>query len=136
MNLPFETLVMVALIGAAVGWLASQVASSETGFGLPADVVAGLVGAFAGAFAAPRLGLGPDGSELALLAVALVGAAIVVAGARYLADVWASQVEPRADAEGRPLPPGERPERRTSLLPVRAPRISEEERSRLWMRDT
>lgn len=136
MNLPLETLVMVALIGAAVGWLAGRVSASDIGFGLGADLVAGLVGAFAAAFAAPGLGLGPDDSELALLAVAMVGAAIVVAGARYLADVWASQVEPRADAEGRPLPPGTKTERRASLLPGRAPRISEEERSRLWIRES
>lgn len=136
MELPFDTLVLVALVGAATGWCARFV-SQEEGFGLIGDVVAGLVGAFAGAFAAPQLGVGPDTSTFAVVATALVGAAIAVAGARYLADTWASQTSPRADAEGRPLPAGaDEAEVRRAARPQRPARVSEAERSRLWMRES
>ncbi|MDC7786275.1 GlsB/YeaQ/YmgE family stress response membrane protein [Rhodoplanes sp. TEM] len=138
MELPFETLVLVALVGAATGWCARFV-SQEEGFGLIGDIVAGLVGAFAGAFAAPKLGVGPDASTFAVVATALVGAAIVVAGARYLADTWASQMSPRAVPDGRPLPAdGDEAgaPRAPRPRPARPVRVSEAERSRLWMRES
>ncbi|MFD2182642.1 GlsB/YeaQ/YmgE family stress response membrane protein [Rhodoplanes azumiensis] len=108
MDLPFATLALMVVVGAATGWLARHVAS-EPGFGPIGDSVAGLVGAFAGVGLARKLGMGADVATVAVVGTALVGAAIAVAGARHLAEVWASQVSPRADAEGRPLPPPETP---------------------------
>lgn len=90
MNLPFETLVLVLLIGLAAGWLARS-QSDESRLGPLGEMAAGLVGAFAGAFAAPHLG-SPAGSVLGTVLAAMVGAAVVVLGARHLAGVWASQV--------------------------------------------
>ena len=131
MDLPFETVVLVTLVGAAAGWFVSHL-SEAPGFGLGGDLIAGLIGAFAGAVAAPKLGIEAGASSLALIVTTLVGAVVVTAGVRYLAGVWDSQRSPRADAYGRPLPPEERAE----AAPRRAgqSRISEEERARLWMR--
>jgi uncharacterized membrane protein YeaQ/YmgE (transglycosylase-associated protein family) len=90
MNLPFETLVLVLLVGLAAGWLARS-QSDASRLGPLGEMAAGLVGAFAGAFAAPHLG-SPAGSVLGIVLSAVVGAAVVVLGARHLAGVWASQV--------------------------------------------
>lgn len=90
MNLPFETLVLVALVGLAVGWF-FQTLSQESRLGPLGEMIAGLVGAFAAAAVAPHLG-GPAGSPLGLVVGAAVGAVVLLLGARHLAEVWASQV--------------------------------------------
>ena len=51
-----ETLLIILLIGAIAGWLAGQIVQG-TGFGLIADIVIGIIGAFIGNWLLPRLGI-------------------------------------------------------------------------------
>ncbi|RAI40066.1 hypothetical protein [Rhodoplanes roseus] len=116
MNLSFETLLLVALVGAAVGFL-GRMMSGDTGLGTLGDVAAGVVGAIAGAAAAPKLGIAADTTNFAIILVALVGAVVVLLGARYLAEVWQSQRRTSAEPDAREQAPPTAAER-TTLAPA------------------
>jgi uncharacterized membrane protein YeaQ/YmgE (transglycosylase-associated protein family) len=54
--MPVETLVIWLLVGAVAGWLAGMIVKGG-GFGLFGDIVVGIVGAFAGGWLLPKLGV-------------------------------------------------------------------------------
>src|SRR6059036_1255008 len=56
MNMSSESLLVILLVGLVAGWLAGHIVQG-TGLGLINDMVIGVIGAFAGEWAMPRLGI-------------------------------------------------------------------------------
>ena len=73
-----ETLLIILLIGAIAGWLAGQIVQG-TGFGLIADIVIGIIGAFIGNWLLPRLGIHLGVGIVAAIIAATVGAVVLLA---------------------------------------------------------
>jgi uncharacterized membrane protein YeaQ/YmgE (transglycosylase-associated protein family) len=73
MNIPVETLLIWALVGAVAGWLAGMIVKGG-GFGLIGDIVVGIVGAFVGGWLLPKLGVHLGVGVVALIASATLGA--------------------------------------------------------------
>jgi len=72
-----ETLLLWLFVGLVAGWLASAVVGG--GFGIPGDIVVGIVGAFIGGFVFRSVGRGPVFSGLpGTIFVAFVGAIILL----------------------------------------------------------
>jgi uncharacterized membrane protein YeaQ/YmgE (transglycosylase-associated protein family) len=71
-----ETLLIILLIGAIAGWLAGQIVQG-TGFGLIADIVIGIIGAFIGNWLLPRLGLHLGVGIVAAIIAATIGAVVL-----------------------------------------------------------
>jgi uncharacterized membrane protein YeaQ/YmgE (transglycosylase-associated protein family) len=71
-------LIMTAIVGGIVGWLASMVMKTNAQMGLIANVVVGIVGASLGGWLAGLVGIAPV-SPLAGLLVAIVGASVLIA---------------------------------------------------------
>jgi uncharacterized membrane protein YeaQ/YmgE (transglycosylase-associated protein family) len=72
-----ETLLIILLIGAIAGWLAGQIVQG-TGFGLIADIVIGIIGAFIGNWLLPRLGLHLGVGIVAAIIAATIGAVVLL----------------------------------------------------------
>jgi uncharacterized membrane protein YeaQ/YmgE (transglycosylase-associated protein family) len=77
------------VVGLLAGWLADKVADGS-GFGLFMDLVLGLTGALIGGFVLDLMvgndtGVGGDAGFAGSLAVALLGACVLLTGARFLA---------------------------------------------------
>ena len=64
------------LIGGVIGWIAGLITRGR-GYGLPADIVIGIVGAMLGGLMARVLGL-YIGSSMGMFMLAVVGAVILV----------------------------------------------------------
>ncbi|MHB1417059.1 MAG: GlsB/YeaQ/YmgE family stress response membrane protein [Chloroflexota bacterium] len=76
----FSTLV----VGLIAGWLASRLMGAG-GYGLIGDIIVGVIGAFAGGWLATQfLGIGVTGINLTSVAIAVVGAVILIAVYRAL----------------------------------------------------
>ncbi|EJW13254.1 putative membrane protein [Rhodovulum sp. PH10] len=88
MTLSTDIWIVILLIGAGGGWLATTT-SWGTGFGLFADVVVGLVGAFVGTWAGPRFGL--DASITGAVIGAVIGTGVLLAFAKFAGDTWGPQ---------------------------------------------
>jgi uncharacterized membrane protein YeaQ/YmgE (transglycosylase-associated protein family) len=71
-------LIMTAIIGGIIGWLASMVMKTNAQMGMIANVVVGIVGANLGGWLARLLGFAPT-SALAALLVAVIGASVLIA---------------------------------------------------------
>jgi uncharacterized membrane protein YeaQ/YmgE (transglycosylase-associated protein family) len=76
------------VVGFIAGWLAAKVVGGG-GYGVIADVILGLIGALAGGFVYDLVtksdtGVGGDTGFWGSVAVAFVGACILLAGARFL----------------------------------------------------
>ena len=71
-------IVMAAIIGGIVGWLASIVMKANAQMGIIANVLVGVVGASLGGWIANLLGFAPQGT-LALVIVAVAGASLLIA---------------------------------------------------------
>ncbi len=73
------SLIVTILAGAVIGWLASMIMKSRSGFIV--DVICGIVGAFVGSFIAPLLGFRPHGADFSVagLIFGVIGACIVIA---------------------------------------------------------
>ncbi len=71
------------IIGLIAGWLAGKLMRGE-GYGIVADTVLGLIGAVIGHWLFGRLGIPVGSSRIAFLAVATIGALILVAAAHLL----------------------------------------------------
>ena len=71
-------LLMTALVGGIIGWLASMVMKTNAQMGMIANVVVGIVGANLGGWLAGLIGIAPV-SALAGLLVAVVGASVLIA---------------------------------------------------------
>lgn len=70
-------IVYFLLIGALAGWLAGQMMKGR-GFGVAGNMVVGIVGSILGGVLFRSLGLVPDGSLLATLITAFVGAVVLL----------------------------------------------------------
>lgn len=68
-----ESLVIVLLVGLIAGWLARQIMRG-TGFGIPGDLVIGVVGAFIGGWLLPELGMHLGAGPVRAISNAMIGA--------------------------------------------------------------
>lgn len=68
-----EAILILLLIGGVAGYLAGLIAKGY-GFGLFANIVIGIVGAFIGAAVLPRLGIFPGGDIIGQIISATLGA--------------------------------------------------------------
>jgi uncharacterized membrane protein YeaQ/YmgE (transglycosylase-associated protein family) len=70
--------IMAAIVGGVIGWLASMVMKTNAQMGVIANVVVGIVGANLGGWLAGLLGFAPA-SFLGALFVAILGASLLIA---------------------------------------------------------
>ena len=56
MHMSNESLLVILFVGLVAGWLAGQIVRG-TGFGLVADLVIGIIGAFIGDWLLPQIGI-------------------------------------------------------------------------------
>jgi uncharacterized membrane protein YeaQ/YmgE (transglycosylase-associated protein family) len=75
--MPLETLLIWLLIGAVAGWLAGVIVKGG-GFGIFGDIVVGIVGAFAGGWLLPRLGVQLGVGIVSIIASATIGAVVLL----------------------------------------------------------
>ena len=73
------------ILGLVAGAIASRIVN-KTGSGFFMDVIIGVVGAFVGGFIGEKLGVGPDGSIIWGLFLAVAGAVIVLVAYRAIAS--------------------------------------------------
>ena len=67
------------IFGALAGWIASIIMKTDRGQGTISDIIMGIIGAIVGGFIMNQLGQsGVDGFNLYSLAVAVIGAIIVI----------------------------------------------------------
>jgi uncharacterized membrane protein YeaQ/YmgE (transglycosylase-associated protein family) len=83
MNIPVETLLIWALVGAVAGWLAGIIVKGG-GFGLIGDIFVGIVGAFVGGWLLPKLGVHLGAGFVAITASATLGAIALLLVLRLL----------------------------------------------------
>jgi len=70
-------IVYFLLIGAVAGWLAGKILKGR-GFGLAGNIVVGVLGSVLGGWLFRQLGIAREDSLLGVLAVALVGAIVLL----------------------------------------------------------
>ena len=75
--MPVETLVIWLLVGAVAGWLAGMIVKGG-GFGLLGDIVVGIVGAFAGGWLLPKLGIQLGVGLVSIIVSATIGAVVLL----------------------------------------------------------
>ena len=75
--MPVETLLIWLLVGAVAGWLAGMIVKGG-GFGLLGDIVVGIVGAFAGGWLLPRLGIQLGVGLVGVIVSATIGAVLLL----------------------------------------------------------
>jgi uncharacterized membrane protein YeaQ/YmgE (transglycosylase-associated protein family) len=75
--MPVETLLIWLIVGAVAGWLAGVIVKGG-GFGLLGDIVVGIVGAFAGGWLLPRLGVQLGVGLVSVIASATIGAVVLL----------------------------------------------------------
>ena len=75
--MPVETILIWLVVGAVAGWLAGVIVKGG-GFGLLGDIVVGIVGAFAGGWLLPRLGVHLGAGMVAIIASATIGAVVLL----------------------------------------------------------
>lgn len=79
-----ESLLIILIIGAIAGWLASMIMKGG-GLGLLGDIVVGIVGAFVGSFVLGKLlGVALGAGIIGSIVTALIGAIIVLALIRLI----------------------------------------------------
>ena len=76
-------LIMTAIVGGIIGWLASMVMKTNAQMGVIANVIVGIVGANLGAWLARLIGFAPT-SGLAVVIIAVFGASVLIALLRAL----------------------------------------------------
>ncbi|MBF0571552.1 MAG: GlsB/YeaQ/YmgE family stress response membrane protein [Candidatus Omnitrophica bacterium] len=69
-------------IGGVIGWVAGLITRGR-GYGIPADIVIGIVGAMLGGWIASALGLSV-GSSLGMFLLAILGAVVFVGLTRFV----------------------------------------------------
>ena len=72
-----EAIVIWLLIGAVAGWLAGIVVKGG-GFGLPGDIIVGIVGAFIGGWLFGQLGIFVGAGIIGVILSATVGAVVLL----------------------------------------------------------
>jgi len=78
-------LVWWIVVGLIAGWLAGKVMKGG-GFGVPMDIVIGMVGAVIGGWVFRLLGIFPGGGLIGSVLVAFVGAVILLSLARMIRE--------------------------------------------------
>jgi uncharacterized membrane protein YeaQ/YmgE (transglycosylase-associated protein family) len=80
------SILVLIIIGAVAGWLASIVMKTNAQQGLIMDIIVGIIGAFIGGFVLDAIGVGSAQGELniASFATAFIGAVILLALLRLL----------------------------------------------------
>jgi len=76
-TLAWQVLLIWVLVGAIAGWLAGLIVKGG-GFGLVGDVVVGILGAFAGGWLLPRLGVDLGVGLVSVIAMATIGAVVLL----------------------------------------------------------
>ena len=76
-NLSASTIIWWLIIGLVVGVIASFI--MRGGYGIVADIIIGIVGAFIGGFLASLIGVSSGGSLILTLIIAVIGACILIA---------------------------------------------------------
>lgn len=114
------TLIVIALVGVGLGWLADKLRWGS-GAGLLADVAAGLIGAAAATWAVQKFGLRLPAGIAGTVISSAVGAGVLLVAARFYGKGVAEVTTPRpavapakpAAAKAPPPPPPApvRPER-------------------------
>ena len=77
MHLSNESLLVILFVGLVAGWLAGKIMRGY-GFGLIADILIGIVGAFIGDWLLPRLGIHLGTGIVASIINATIGAVILL----------------------------------------------------------
>ena len=72
-----EAIVIWLLIGAVAGWLAGIVVKGG-GFGLPGDIIVGIIGAFIGGWLFGQLGIFVGAGIIGVILSATVGAVVLL----------------------------------------------------------
>lgn len=73
------------ILGLIAGFIGSKIVN-KSGSGMLMDIVIGVIGAFVGGFIGDKLGIGPDGSFVWSLFLAVVGSIIVLLVYRAVAS--------------------------------------------------
>ncbi len=76
-------LIWFALVGLVAGWLAGKIMKGS-GYGVVGDIVIGVIGAFVGGYLFSILGVSIGGGTLGSIAVATVGAVVLIAALRFV----------------------------------------------------
>jgi len=76
-DIPVETLLIWAVVGAVAGWLAGMIVRGA-GFGLIGDIAIGIVGAFIGGWLLPNLGVHLGAGLVPVIASAAIGAVVLL----------------------------------------------------------
>jgi len=77
LDIPAQTLLIWAVVGAVAGWLAGMIVKGG-GFGLLGDIVVGIVGAFVGGWLLPRFGVHLGAGFVPVVANATIGAVVLL----------------------------------------------------------
>ena len=72
-----QSILVIVIIGAIAGWLASQIVKGF-GFGLLGNIVVGILGAFVAGLIFPVIGLGFGGGIVGAIVHATLGAVILL----------------------------------------------------------
>ena len=83
MHLSNESLLVIVLVGIVAGWLAGKIVQG-TGFGILGDLLFGIIGAFVGSWALPKIGLVLGTGIVAAIVNATLGAILVLFVVRLL----------------------------------------------------
>jgi uncharacterized membrane protein YeaQ/YmgE (transglycosylase-associated protein family) len=78
-----EMILIWLLIGAIAGWLAGQIVRGG-GFGLPGDIIVGIIGAFVGGWLFAKLGIFVGAGLVGAIVAATVGAVVLLLLLRVL----------------------------------------------------
>ncbi len=78
MHLSSESVLIILVVGIIAGWLAGQIVRGA-GFGIAGAPIVGIVGAFIGSWALPRLGIHLGTGMVAAIVNATIGAVILLA---------------------------------------------------------
>jgi len=73
-----ESLLLLLLVGAVAGWLATAI-MGEWGFGLLFNIIIGIVGGVLGAWLLPLVGISTGNGIISAILVATVGAVVILA---------------------------------------------------------
>ena len=83
MHMSNESLLVILFVGLVAGWLAGQIVRG-TGFGLIADLVIGIIGAFIGDWLLPQIGIHLGTGIVPAIINATIGAVLLLLVVRLL----------------------------------------------------
>jgi uncharacterized membrane protein YeaQ/YmgE (transglycosylase-associated protein family) len=82
----FQAIVIAVVVGLVAGWLGGLVMKGG-GYGLMGDVLLGIGGSFVGGWLFHLLGIGAGSGWYGMIAVAFVGAVLLISAQRLLLEV-------------------------------------------------